>query len=129
MQTINHLATIIISQGAGGVGDFLSSPIIMFLLMFLIIYLMLIRPQQKQQKKHRELIESLKRGDKIITQSGIYGKISAIEGNVVTLEIDHKVNIRILKAQIAGLELPETKEAKAEEKETKEKSPEEKEKK
>ena len=106
MEFFNTILNVLIAQeeAPGGVMGLLGSPIVMFVLMFGIIYLMLIRPQQKQQKKHRELVEALKSGDKVITQSGIFGKIKAVDQTVVTLEIDHKVNIRVLKSQIQGLQ-------------------------
>mgnify|MGYP001225598632 CR=1 FL=1 len=120
MELYYSLLTTVVSQeggGGGGAMGILGSPIVMFVLMFGIIYLMLIRPQQKQQKKHRELLEALKSGDRVITQSGILGRIKSIDGTIVTLEIDHKVNIRLLKAQISGLQAPETKEQKEVQKE------------
>lgn len=107
MESFNTILNVLIAQeeaAPGGVMGLMGSPIVMFVLMFGIIYLMLIRPQQKQQKKHRELVEALKSGDKVITQSGIFGKIKAVDQTVVTLEIDHKVNIRVLKSQVQGLQ-------------------------
>ena len=106
MESFNTILNVLIAQeeAPGGVMGLMGSPIVMFVLMFGIIYLMLIRPQQKQKKKHSELIEALKSGDKVVMQSGIFGKIKAIDQTVVTLEIDHKVNIRVLKSQVQGLQ-------------------------
>ena len=106
MESFNTILNVLIAQEEtpGGVMGLMGSPIVMFVLMFGIIYLMLIRPQQKQKKKHSELLESLKSGDKVIMQNGIFGKIKAIDQTVVTLEIDHKVNIRVLKSQVQGLQ-------------------------
>ena len=118
MESFNTILNVLIAQeeAPGGVMGLMGSPIVMFVLMFGIIYLMLIRPQQKQKKKHNELLEALKSGDKVIMQSGILGKIKAIDQTVVTLEIDHKVNIRVLKSQIQGLQPLEGQEAKTEDK-------------
>jgi len=75
--------------------------ILPFILIIVIFYLFLILPQQKQRKKHKEFVDSLKRGDKVITSSGIYGTITKIEEKVAHLEIADGVNIRILKNNIA----------------------------
>ena len=87
----------------GGPGGMLS-PILMFAIMFGVIYLLLIRPQQKQQKKLREMLGNLKKGDQVVTNGGILGRVVNISENIITLEVDTKVNIRILRAQIAGMQ-------------------------
>jgi preprotein translocase subunit YajC len=71
--------------------------------MFAIFYLLLIRPQQKKAKEHKVLLEALKKGDLVVTAGGIHGKISAVEDNVVTLEIATGVNIKINKGFIANI--------------------------
>lgn len=65
---------------------------------FVLFYFLLIRPQQKQQKQHQALIAGLKRGDRVITQSGILGRITQIEGPLVTLEIAKGTEIQLLKS-------------------------------
>ena len=101
------LTCIAEGQGAGGEQgppSLLGSPIIMMILMFGVIYFMLIRPQQKRQKDQQALRDALKRGDKVVTTGGIYGSISAIDDQLVTLEVAKDVRIRILRAQILGLQ-------------------------
>jgi preprotein translocase subunit YajC len=71
--------------------------------MFAIFYLLLIRPQQKKAKEHKALLETLKKGDQVITAGGIHGKIAAVDENVVTLEIATGVNIKINKGYIANV--------------------------
>jgi preprotein translocase subunit YajC len=71
--------------------------------MFGIFYFLLIRPQQKKAKEHRALLDALKKGDQVITAGGVYGKVSAIDGDVVTLEIATGVNIKIGKGFISNL--------------------------
>ncbi len=83
---------------AGGFGAFI--PII---LMFVIFYFLLIRPQQKKAKQHQEMIGNLKKGDRIITSGGIYGQITGLDENTVTLEIAEKVRVKVSRATIAGL--------------------------
>jgi preprotein translocase subunit YajC len=78
-------------------------PIIFLVLMLVVFYFFLIRPQQKRAKKHKALVESLKRGDTVITSSGIYGRIVAIEGNVVTLEIAKNTRIKVLRNFVGGI--------------------------
>ena len=73
------------------------------ILMFVIFYFLLIRPQQKKAKEHREMIANVKKGDKIITSGGIYGIITGMDDNTITVEIAEKVRIKLNRANIAGL--------------------------
>ncbi len=77
--------------------------LLFIVLMFVLFYFMLIRPQQKRAKQHRELITSLKRGDNVITSSGIYGRIHEIDGNVIVLEIAKNTRIKVLKQYVGGI--------------------------
>lgn len=85
-------------QGSGGFTAFI--PLI---LMFVIFYFLLIRPQQKKAKEHREMIGSLKKGDRIITSGGIYGTITGVEDNTITVEIAEKVRVKVSRGNVAGL--------------------------
>jgi preprotein translocase subunit YajC len=85
-------------QGAGGIASFI--PII---LMFVIFYFLLIRPQQKKSKEHREMIGNLKKGDRIITNGGIHGRITGISENSLTVEIADKVRVKVNRASVAAL--------------------------
>ena len=71
--------------------------------LFLIMYLLLIRPQQKRQKEHTKLLNELKKGDRIVTSSGIFGTIFAIydDKNKVVLKIADDVKVELLKSSIA----------------------------
>lgn len=71
-------------------------------LMFAVIYFLMIRPQQKQAKQHRSYLDSLKAGDEVVTNAGIYGRIVQVADPAVTLEVARDVKIRVLKSQIAG---------------------------
>lgn len=71
-------------------------------LMFVVFYFILIRPQQKRAKEHKSMLESLKKGDEVITRGGIVGRVSGVADNVVTLEIQEKVRVRVLKSYIDG---------------------------
>ena len=74
-----------------------------FVFIFLIFYFLLIRPAQKRHKKHQNLMEQLKKGDHVITASGILGTVHGLTDTFVTLEIADNVRIRILKSQISSL--------------------------
>ena len=83
-----------------GIGQFI--PLI---LIFVIFYFFLIRPQQKKVKEHKSMIESLKRGDKVITSGGITGIVErVIDNDKVEVEIAENVKVEIVKATgIQGL--------------------------
>ena len=71
-------------------------------LMLLVIYFLLIRPQQKQAREHEEMLRALKKGDEVVTQSGLIGRIHGIGEKIVTLEVARDTRVRVLKSQIAG---------------------------
>lgn len=86
------------AQGGGGFSAFV--PLI---LMFGIFYFLLIRPQQKKAKEHRSMIDSLKKGDRIITSGGIHGRITGLDENTLRVEIADKVQIKINRGNVAQL--------------------------
>lgn len=88
-------------SGAEGGGIF--SMLLMFGGMFAIMYFILIRPQQKQQKKHQELVASLKKGDEIILSSGICGRVFAVEDKYLILEMMDKNKVKVLRHAVQGL--------------------------
>lgn len=71
-----------------------------FGLMFLVFYFLMIRPQQKKIKDHEEMVTKLQKGEEVITQSGIIGKIHGIADKFITLEVDNNVRIKVLKSRI-----------------------------
>ena len=79
--------------------------IIMLVIMFAIFYFLLIRPQQKRAKQHKELVESLKVGDQVVTAGGIHGKVAAIQDTVVTLEVAAGIRIKVNRASIVSSKL------------------------
>ena len=81
----------------GALGQFL--PLI---LIFGIMYVLLIRPQQKKLKDHKAMVEALRRGDQVVTQGGLIGKVSKVkEDGEVEVEIAEGVKVRVVKATIA----------------------------
>jgi preprotein translocase subunit YajC len=76
--------------------------ILMLVVMFAIFYFLLIRPQQKRAKQHKELVESLKVGDQVVTAGGIHGKVAAIQETVVTLEVATGVKIKVNRSAVVA---------------------------
>ncbi len=83
---------------------------IMMGLVFLVFYLLLIRPQRTRQKKHQEMVENLKSGDKIITSGGIHGTIMGVQKDRLEIKIASNVKIDITKSSIAVISTPPKKE-------------------
>ena len=73
-----------------------------FVAMFVIMYFLIIRPQAKRQKEHQNFLNELKRGDEVVTTSGILGRIEGINETFVTVEIADGVRVKMLRSQIAS---------------------------
>ena len=72
-----------------------------FLVMIGIFYFLLIRPQATKAKKHQDFLKTLKRGDRVLTNSGIFGTVEGLNDNFVTLEVSNGVKIRLLRSYVA----------------------------
>lgn len=86
------------SGQGGGLGAFV--PLI---LMFVIFYFLLIRPQQKKAKEHQEMINNLKKGDRVVTGGGIHGQVISTDQATVVVEIADKVRVKVNRPSVAGL--------------------------
>jgi len=73
------------------------------ILIFVVFYFLLIRPQQKRAKDHRNLLGNIKEGDQILTTGGIYGKITGIREDKITVEISDKVRVKVNRGHIAAV--------------------------
>ncbi|HZZ83454.1 MAG TPA: preprotein translocase subunit YajC [Anaeromyxobacteraceae bacterium] len=73
-----------------------------FIAIIVVFYFIFFRPQAKQQKKHQAYLAELKKGDEVVTQSGIIAKVVLVEDRTVTLDVGAGNKIRVLKAQVAG---------------------------
>lgn len=72
------------------------------ILIFAIMWFLLIRPQQKKLKEHQAMVTALRRGDQVITQGGLFGKVTKVkEGEEIEVEIAEGVRVRVVKATIA----------------------------
>lgn len=93
-------------QSGGGVGDAGAggfAPFIPMILIFVVFYFLLIRPQQKKAKAHQETINNLKKGDRVITNGGIYGVVTGLDEGTATIEIADKVRVKVTRGSIATL--------------------------
>lgn len=79
------------------------STMIMFALIFLIFYFMIIRPNQKKQKERRNMLEALKKGDKIIISGGIHGTIVGIEEKIVLVQIADNTKVKVDRGSVSGV--------------------------
>mgnify|MGYP001435637835 CR=1 FL=1 len=76
--------------------------IVPFILIFGIMYFLLIRPQQKKVKEHQAMVAALRRGDQVVTQGGIIGKVSKVkDDNEIEIEVAAGVNVRVVRPTIA----------------------------
>lgn len=94
-------ATPAYAQAAGGaMGAFTS--FVPLILIFAIMYLLLIRPQQKKLKEHKAMVEALRRGDQVLTQGGIVGKVVKVaDDGIIEVEIADGVKVKVIKHTIA----------------------------
>ena len=74
--------------------------VVMFGGLFLFMYLMIIRPQRKRSKEHKTLVANLSKGDEVVTNSGILGKIAKMEGEYLVLEVSDTVELKFQRAAI-----------------------------
>lgn len=90
-----------LAQGApaGGAPGFDPTSLLPIVLIFVVFYFLLFRPQQKKIKAHREMMANLRRGDKVLTAGGIYGKISRVVSDT-EVEIDIAPNVRVSVAKM-----------------------------
>lgn len=91
------------SASALGGSDMLIQ-IVPFVLIFIIMYFLMIRPQQKRQKEHQEMIKNVRRGDQIVMSGGLIGKVVKVtDDHEVELEIADNVRVRVTRASIADV--------------------------
>lgn len=86
--------------GDGNAGAPMWSTLMFFGAMILIFYFMILRPQKKRQQEQKKLIEGLKKGDKVVTASGIHGTVADVEDTVFLIQIADNVRIRVDKTAV-----------------------------
>jgi len=93
----------IFGGGAGGDGGMLMS-LLPFALIFVIMYFLILRPQQKRVKQHQEMVKNVRRGDTVITNGGLIGKVTkVIDDDQIEIEIADDVRIRQMRQMVADV--------------------------
>jgi preprotein translocase subunit YajC len=88
----------------GGAGGFDPVFILMMVAMFAVFWFLVIRPQQKKAKQHQEMLKALKRGDQVVTNGGLIGRVARIEGDgVLVLEVAPNVKVKVKHSMIADI--------------------------
>lgn len=90
------------AQAAGNAGAGAAfAQFIPLILIFAIMYFLMIRPQQKRVKQHREMVAALKKGDQVVTQGGIIGKVSSVRDEELEVEIASGVKVRVVRGTVS----------------------------
>lgn len=92
------------APGAGqGGGDSMWPMLIFFGAMFAIMYFLMIRPQKKKQQEHKKMIDGIKKGDKVITSTGIHGTVTDVNEDTFLVQIADNVQVRFEKAAVSAI--------------------------
>lgn len=89
------------AAGAAPGGADLLMQFLPLVLILVVFYFLMIRPQQKRAKEHRALLAAVRRGDTVVTMSGLIGKVAKVQDSEVLLEIAEGVRVRILKSTVS----------------------------
>jgi preprotein translocase subunit YajC len=101
LSSLNALAVAAAAPSGGGESAGGASFLIIIIVMFVAMYFMLIRPQQKRQKQHRAMVEGMAKGDEVITNGGIAGRIEQLGESFVVVEIADGVKIKLQRASVS----------------------------
>ena len=99
-------------EGSGAAG--FAASLLPIVAMIAILWFLLIRPQQKEQKKHLEMVQNLKKGDEVVTVGGLYGRIMALDPDTLSLKIADGVKVEVERGKVARLRNPKVEEVEAE---------------
>jgi preprotein translocase subunit YajC len=91
------------AQAAGEAQPSMMQPILLLLIFFAIFYFIAIRPQMKRQKEHRAMVAAVQRGDEVVTNGGILGKVEDVGESFVTVEVADGVKVKLQKFAIAAV--------------------------
>ncbi|HXS08360.1 MAG TPA: preprotein translocase subunit YajC [Candidatus Krumholzibacteria bacterium] len=89
------------ASGAEGPSPF--SMLLPILGMLLIFYFLMIRPQQKRQKEVQKMLSAVKKGDRVLTASGLYGTVAGVKDDVLVLQIADNVKVEMVKSAVTGV--------------------------
>ena len=87
---------------APAAGNMLTS-FLPLIVIFAIFYFLMIRPQQKQQKKLREMLAAIRKGDSVITRGGMHGTVTSVTDNVVSIEIANNTQVKFSRDAVAAI--------------------------
>ncbi|MGH2574718.1 MAG: preprotein translocase subunit YajC [Ignavibacteria bacterium] len=93
---------IMFLQSDGGMGGLVSS-LLPFILIILVFYFLILRPQQKRQKNRQKLLDSVKKGDKIISAGGIHGTVEGIDDKTVLVKISENTKVKMERSSITTI--------------------------
>ena len=94
------------TTAAGGASGGLSAQLISFapiIGLMVLFYFLMIRPQQRRVKQHQEMVAAVKRGDTVVLNSGVVGKVTKVEDAEATVEISQGVNVKVVKSMISDV--------------------------
>lgn len=92
---MTHAALFLMGQPSGGnPTDSLISTLIMFALIIGIFYFMILRPQQKRQKERQKMLDSVKKGDKVVTAGGLHGTVAGIDEKTLLIQVSDNVKLK-----------------------------------
>jgi len=90
------------AQAAGGGAGGAAYNLVPIILIFAIMYFLMIRPQQKKMKEHAAMVAALRRGDQVVTQGGLIGKVTKVkDDNELEVELTKDVRVRVIKSTVA----------------------------
>jgi preprotein translocase subunit YajC len=100
---VNSIWLAMSSSGQGGGGGM--GMLLPIILIFVIMYFLMIRPQQKKHREHQQMIQALRKGDRVLTSGGLYATVLNIKEkeNIVVIKIADNVKVEIQRNSIAGL--------------------------
>jgi len=99
---LNSLILLLQDSGQGGIQSLLGS-LLPFLLIIVVFYFLILRPQQKRQKTRTKLLESVKKGDRIVTAGGIHGVIEGVEDKIILVKIADNVKVKCEKSSVTTI--------------------------
>lgn len=102
-QTIGLFIADAAAQTGGAAGPSTLQGLLPMIALFVIFYFLLIRPQQKRQKEHKNMVAGLAKGDEVVTMGGVLGKITAIDENFITLEVAKSVEVRVQRQSVNAM--------------------------
>ena len=87
-----------------GGGDNMLVSLLPFVLIFVIMYFLILRPQQKRQKQHADMVKNVRRGDTVVTSGGLIGKVTkVIDDNQIEIEVSDDVRVRQMRSMLADV--------------------------